>query len=64
VDKKIHMSGTELQAIRKRIQVIQWFADKLGVSKSTLESYESGRLPIPVKRAERAKEILEKAENI
>jgi DNA-binding transcriptional regulator YiaG len=64
VDNKKPMSGAELQAIRKRIQAIQWFADKLKVSKSTLESYESGRLPIPAERAKRVLEIAKNAENI
>ena len=58
MDKKI-LSGSELQAIRKRIQGINWFAMKLGVSRSTLESYESGRLPIPPERARRAQKILD-----
>lgn len=64
IELGVAMSGPELQAIRKNIQGIQWFADKLGVSQSTLESYECGRLPIPAERVRRAKEIAEKAKAI
>jgi predicted transcriptional regulator len=56
------MTGKELKAMRKRVQSIQWFADMVGVSRSTLESYECGRLPIIKEREKRIREIFERIE--
>ena len=59
------MSAKKLKQIRKMSgRSAEVFAEKLGVSRDTLKSYESGRMPILKKRMTRAKEILKAMEGI